>query len=152
VRCAARTSAFAFKGKAQDLKEVGRTLGVAHALEGSVRRSGDRLRITTQLIRADTGYHLWSETYDRHLTDIFSIQDNIARSVANALQVTLGVGIAQQPGMTRNVEAYQTWLAARGVTFTGIQSLRRYIEQMQRAVALDPSFAQPRKTVSRLAG
>jgi TolB-like protein/tetratricopeptide (TPR) repeat protein len=138
-----RTSSFAFKGKAEDLKEVGRALGVAHVLEGSVRRSGDQLRITTQLVRTDTGYHLWSETYDRNLTDIFAIQDDIARSVAGALQVTLGVGIGQQPGMTRNVEAYEAWLAARGVTFTGVSSMRQYIEQMQRAVALDPSFAQP---------
>jgi TolB-like protein len=143
LQVTARTSAFAFKGKAEDLKAVGRTLGVAHVLEGSVRRSGDQLRITAQLIRTDTGFHLWSETYDRHLTDIFSVQDDIARAVAEALQVTLGVGVAQQPGMTRNVEAYQAWLAARGVTFTGLASMRQHIELLQRAVALDPSFAQP---------
>ena len=143
LQVTARTSAFAFKGKAEDLKAVGRTLGVAHVLEGSVRRSGDQLRITAQLINADTGYHLWSQTYDRPLTDIFTIQDDIAHSVAGALQVTLGVGVGREPGMTRNIEAYEAWLAARGVTFTGLQSMRQHIELLQQAVALDPAFAQP---------
>jgi TolB-like protein len=143
LQVTARTSAFAFKGKAEDLKAVGKALGVAHVLEGSVRRSGDQLRITTQLISTDTGFHLWSQTYDRHLTDIFAIQDDIARSVAGALQVTLRVGIGREPGMTRNIEAYQAWLAAGGVTYTGQQSMRQHIELLQQAVALDPSFAQP---------
>ena len=143
LQVTARTSAFAFKGKSEDLKAVGRTLGVAHVLEGSVRRSGDQLRITTQLINTVTGFHLWSQTYDRHLTDIFAIQDDIARSVADALQVTLGVGVGREPGMTRNIEAYEAWLAARGVTFTGVASMRQHIELLQKAVALDPAFAQP---------
>jgi TolB-like protein len=143
LQVTARTSAFAFKGKSQDLKAVGRTLGVAQVLEGSVRRSGDQLRITTQLINTDTGFHLWSQTYERHLTDIFAIQDDIARSVADALQVTLGVGVGREPGMTRNIEAYEAWLAARGVTFTGVASMRQHIELLQQAVALDPAFAQP---------
>ena len=143
LQVTARTSAFAFKGKAEDLKAVGRTLGVAHVLEGSVRRSGDQLRVTTQLINTDTGFHLWSQTYERQLTDIFAIQDDIARSVADALQVTLGVGVGREPGMTRNIEAYEAWLAARGVTFTGVASMRRHIELLQQAVAIDPAFAQP---------
>ncbi len=143
LKVTARTSAFAFKGKSEDLKAVGRTLGVAYVLEGSVRRSGDQLRVTTQLINTDTGFHLWSQTYERHLTDIFVIQDDIARSVAGALQVTLGVGVGREPGMTRNIEAYEAWLAARGVTFTGVASMRQHIELLQQAVALDPAFAQP---------
>jgi TolB-like protein/tetratricopeptide (TPR) repeat protein len=143
LQVTARTSAFAFRGKSGDLKAVGRTLGVAHVLEGSVRRSGDQLRITTQLIDTDTGFHLWSQTYERHLTDIFAIQDDIARSVAGALQVTLGVGVGREPGMTRNIEAYQAWLAARGVTYTGVTSMRQHIELQQQAAALDPAFAQP---------
>jgi TolB-like protein/tetratricopeptide (TPR) repeat protein len=143
LQVTARTSAFAFKGKSGDLKAVGKTLGVAHVLEGSVRRSGDQLRITTQLIDTDTGFHLWSQTYERHLTDIFAIQEDIARSVAGALQVTLGVGVGREPGMTRNIEAYEAWLAARGVTFTGVASMRQHIELLQQAVALDPAFAQP---------
>jgi TolB-like protein len=143
LQVTARTSAFAFKGKAGDLKAVGKTLGVAHVLEGSVRRSGDQLRITTQLINTDTGFHLWSETYDRPLTDIFAIQNDIALAVAGALQVKLGVGIGQEPGMTRNIEAYEAWLAARGVTYTGLPSMRQHIQLLQQAVALDPDFAQP---------
>jgi TolB-like protein len=143
LQVTARTSAFAFKDKAEDLKAVARTLGVGHVLEGSVRRSGDQLRITTQLINAETGFHLWSQTYDRPLTDIFAIQDDIARSVAGALQVTLGVGVGREPGMTRNIEAYEAWLAARGVTFTGTQSMRQRIDLLQQAVAMDPAFAQP---------
>jgi TolB-like protein len=143
LQVTARTSAFAFKGKSGDLKAIGKTLGVAHVLEGSVRRSGDQLRITTQLIDTDTGFHLWSQTYERHLTDIFAIQEDIARSVAGALQVTLGVGVGREPGMTRNIEAYEAWLAARGVTFTGVASMRQHIELLQQAVALDPAFAQP---------
>ena len=142
LQVTARTSAFAFKGKHEDLKAVGRTLGVAHVLEGSVRRSGNQLRVTTQLIRTDTGFHLWSQTYDRPFTDIFAIQDEIARAVAGALQVTLGVGVGREPGMTRHIEAYEAWLAARGVTYTGTQSMRQHIELLQQAVALDPSFAQ----------
>jgi TolB-like protein len=143
LQVTARTSAFAFKGKAEDLKTVGRALGVAHVLEGSVRRSGNQLRVTTQLIRVDTGFHLWSETYDRPLTDIFAIQDDIARAVAGALQVKLGVGLGREPGMTRNIEAYEAWLAARGVTYTGLASMRQHIDLLQQAVALDPAFAQP---------
>jgi TolB-like protein/tetratricopeptide (TPR) repeat protein len=143
LQVTARTSAFAFKGKSEDLKAVGKALGVAHVLEGSVRRSGDQLRITTQLINTNTGFHLWSQTYERRLTDIFTIQEDIARAVAGALQVKLGVGIGQQPGMTRNIEAYEAWLAARGVTFTGVPSMRHHIELLQQAVALDPAFAQP---------
>jgi TolB-like protein len=143
LQVTARTSAFAFKGKSEDLKAVGKTLGVAHVLEGSVRRSGQQLRITTQLINTDTGFHLWSQTYERRLTDIFAIQEDIARSVAGALQVTLGVGVGREPGMTRNIEAYEAWLAARGVTYTGVASMRQHIELLQQAVALDPAFAQP---------
>lgn len=108
-----------------------------------MRRSGEQLRITTQLINSETGFHLWSQTYERRLTDIFAIQDDIARSVAGALQVTLGVGVGREPGMTRNIEAYQAWLAARGVTFTGVPSMRQHIDLLQQAVALDPAFAQP---------
>lgn len=143
LKVTARTSSFAFKDKAEDLKAVGKALGVAHVLEGSVRRSGDQLRITAQLIGTDTGFHLWSKTYDRPARDIFAVQDDIARSVAGALQVTLGVGVGEQPGMTRNIEAYEAWLAARGVTYTGLQSMRQHIQLLQRAVELDPDFAQP---------
>src|SRR4029077_3315276 len=85
----ARTSAFAFKDKADDIRRIASTLGVGHVLEGSVRRSGNRLRVTAQLIAARTGGHVWSDKYDRELTDVFAIQDEIAQAIAAALEVNL---------------------------------------------------------------
>ena len=85
----ARTSSFSFKGKEADIATIARTLNVAHVLEGSVRKSGDTVRITVQLIRASDSTHLWSQTYDRQLTDVFKVQDEIARAVVAALQVKL---------------------------------------------------------------
>ena len=90
LRVAARTSSFAFKGKNQDITAIGEQLNVATVLEGSVRKSGQRLRITAQLINVEDGYHLWSDTYDRDLTDIFAIQDEISNAIVNALKVHLG--------------------------------------------------------------
>src|SRR5210317_244618 len=85
LQVAARTSSFAFKGQNQDIMDIGRKLNVDTVLEGSVRKSGSRIRITAQLIDVDNGYHLWSETYDRELTDIFAIQDEITAAIVNAL-------------------------------------------------------------------
>ncbi len=93
LKVAARTSAFSFKGKDVDLRDVGHKLNVATVLEGSVRKAGERLRITAQLIDVETGYHLWSETYDRELTDIFAIQDDITSRIVSALQVHLDGGV-----------------------------------------------------------
>ena len=89
LKVAGRTSSFSFKGKSEDLRTIGEKLGVANLLEGSVRKSGNKVRITAQLVKAADGFHLWSETYDRTLDDIFAVQDDIATSVAAALQVTL---------------------------------------------------------------
>ena len=86
ARPARRTSSFAFKGRNQDLREIGQSLNVNHILEGSVRRSGTRLRITAQLVRSEDGFHMWSETYDRELTDIFAIQDEIASEILKQLK------------------------------------------------------------------
>ena len=143
LQVAGRTSSFTFKGRNEDLRIIGEKLGVAHILEGSVRKAGDRVRITTQLIKATDGYHLWSETYDRKMDDIFAIQDDIARSVANALQITLGIGeLGQTPGMTRNVEAYEAFLAGRSLMRNATrENVSRAIEQLEQAVALDPNFA-----------
>jgi TolB-like protein len=142
LRVTARNSSFAFRDQNRDMRTIGRTLGVAHVLEGSLRKSGDQLRITAQLIRADTGFHVWSQTYERPLTDVFAIQEDIATEVARALQVKLGVGLGQQRGMTRNVDAYEAFLAANALpqefTLSGEQ---RRIELLQRAVTLDPDFA-----------
>lgn len=142
LKVSARTSSFAFKGKDTDLREVGRALGVRNILEGSVRKDGDQLRITAQLIDAHTDAHLWSRTYDRPLQDVFDIQEDIAREAASALQVSLGVGIGQRPGMTRNAEAYDTYLAAIKA-FNSFQpaEFRRGMALAEESVRLDPSFA-----------
>jgi len=138
-----RTSSFFFKGKNEDLRVIGEKLGVSNILEGSVRKAGNRVRISTQLIKAVDGYHLWSETYDRTMEDIFAVQDEIARSVADALQVTLRVGdLSGTPGMTRNVEAYESFLAGRALLYTlNRENVSQAIERLEQAVALDPDFA-----------
>ena len=111
---AARTSSFYFKGKQTKIQDIARELGVAHILEGSIRRAGDQLRVTAQLIRADNGYHLWSETYDRDLKDLFKVQDDIANAVAQALQIKLmGGELSRKKGGTQNLDAYQLFLRAR---------------------------------------
>lgn len=144
LQVAGRTSSFHFKGRNEDIRSIGEALGVANVLEGSVRKSGDALRITAQLIDARNGYHLWSETYDRKFDDIFAIQDEIAEGVARALSVTLAVGdLGQVEGMTRNVEAYEAYLHGKPL-FTGRLSrdrLRSLMTALERAVRLDPSFA-----------
>src|SRR4029079_7822344 len=89
LQVAGRTSSFAFRDRNQDLREIARQLGVAWVMEGSVRRSGERVRITAQLIKAETGFHAWSETYDRSLTDIFAVQDEIANAITGALKASL---------------------------------------------------------------
>lgn len=143
LRVIARNSSFAFRGGNQNLKQVGESLGVDHLLEGSVRKDGGQLRITAQLIDAKSDAHLWSKTYERPLTDIFAIQDEIARSVAETLQISLGVGIGQLPGMTRNAQAYDAFLAARSATATySPGDTRRGITLAEEAVRLDPAFAQ----------
>ena len=113
LKVAARTSAFSFKGKDVDLREVGRKLNVATVLEGSVRKSGERLRITAQLIDVGTGYHLWSEIYDRELTDIFAIQDDITSRIVSALQVHLDGG-AVSPAPSQQVDAAVYQIVLRG--------------------------------------
>jgi TolB-like protein/tetratricopeptide (TPR) repeat protein len=142
LKVTARTSAFAFKGKDVDLRTVGETLGVQHILEGSIRKDGETLRITAQLIDVKSDAHLWSKTYDRPVKDVFSVQENIARSVAEALQVSLGVGFGARPGMTRDVEAYDAYLQARALwpLWTAV-SRRRAVELLQQAVDRDRNFA-----------
>jgi TolB-like protein/Tfp pilus assembly protein PilF len=143
LQVTARTSSFAFRGKGQDMRAIGKALGVENLLEGSLRKDGDDIRITAQLINANTGYHLWSETYDRKVADIFKAQDKIATAVAGALQIKLGVGvIGAVPGMTRNVEAYNEMLLSG--TYSGRydpESVRQAIAHAERAVELDPGFS-----------
>ena len=143
LRVAGRTSSFAFKGKTDDLRLIGAKLGVNHVLEGSVRKAGNRLRITAQLIKCSDGFHLWSQTYDRQLDDVFAIQDEVAREVTRALGVTLGVGeTVLAPGGTRNVAAYDLYLRAQSqFTQMGPASVTRAAELFRQALALDPEFA-----------
>ena len=98
LKVIARTSAFAYKGRNEDVRRIGDTLGVAHVLEGSVRKAGNRIRVTAQLIAASDGSHLWSERYDREMADVFAIQDDIAQAITGALQVKLA-----SPASTRHV-------------------------------------------------
>lgn len=142
LQVAGRTSSFYFKGKNEDLRKIGETLGVAYLLEGSVRKDGNQLRITAQLVKAIDGYHLWSETYDRELSGIFAIQDEIAQAVTTALSVTLGAGAFNRPGMTRNIEAYEAYLQGMAeFNKQTPQSLLTAIEYFEQAVQLDPNFA-----------
>ena len=121
LKVISRTSSFQFKGHSEDLRDVGKQLGVAYVLEGSVRKSGDHLRVTAQLINSIEGTHLWSETYDRDLSDVLKMQDEIAVKVARALQIEVRVrdNLASRPAL-RNAEAY-TLAPAGG---TRLQSLR----------------------------
>jgi adenylate cyclase len=145
LRIASRTSSFAFKGKSEDVRAIGRKLGVATVLEGSLRKAGNRLRVTVQLIGVEDGYHLWSERYDRELKDVFAIQDEISRSVAAALKITLSPresdAISRIP--TTDLQAYDYYL--RGIQFF-YQYKRRSIEfalrMFSHAIELDPGYAR----------
>jgi eukaryotic-like serine/threonine-protein kinase len=144
LRVAARTSAFSFKSKDKDVREIGRELNVRTVLEGSVRRAGDRIRITAQLVKVEDGYHLWSERYDRKLKDIFDIQDEISLAIAEALKVRLlsGEKAAVLKRYTRDTEAYQLYLRGRyfwqKFSPEGWSKARTCFEQ---AIQKDPGFA-----------
>jgi len=139
-----RTSSFAFKNQNRDLREIGATLGVAQVLEGSVRKSGDRLRITAQLVRTADGYQLWSQAYDRKLDDVFAIQEEIARSIADALSVQLKLGPGNKPERTtQDLGAYDNYLEARAlITQRTGDNLSRAAALLESAVQRDPSFAK----------
>ena len=143
LKVAARTSAFQYKGRPTDVREIGRALGVAAVLEGSVRKFGDRLRVTAQLVGAGDGYHLWSESFDRRLEDVFAIQDEIAQQVTSALKMSLVTGDSTGFGRggTVSSDAYEYYLRGRAL-------LRRHGElridarqMFQRSIAFDPDFA-----------
>jgi TolB-like protein/tetratricopeptide (TPR) repeat protein len=144
LRLTGRTSSFSFKGKNEDLRVIGEKLGVAHLLEGSVRKDGNQLRVTAQLIRADDGTHEWSKTYDRGLSNVFAVQDEIAEDVAQALSVKLDVTTLNRAlGGTTNVEAYDRYLQWRTLALSERSEpevVRRMVELLREAVALDPGF------------
>ena len=143
LRVTARTSSFFFKGKNEDLRVIGQQLNARYLLEGSVRKAGNELRITAQLIDALAGSHLWSRTFDRTLNDVFAIQEEIAMAVSGAMSVSLDVGaMARTRGGTTNLEAYDKYLRARafdrqrGTSDDLVQAAQYYRE----ALALDPAF------------
>ena len=145
LRVAARTSAFSFEGKDIDLREIGEALGVAHVLEGSVRRSGERLRVTAQLIRASDGFHLWSEIFEREVTDIFVIQDEIVGELSRVLQFRLGVGVGagRASGKTTTPQAYDAYLKGLDLWWdrSGPENRTNAIATFLRVTELDPDFA-----------
>jgi serine/threonine protein kinase/tetratricopeptide (TPR) repeat protein len=145
LRVASRTSSFAFKGKNEDIGEIGHKLKVSTILEGSVRKMGNKLRITAQLVNVADGYHLWSERYDRELEDVFAIQDDISQAIVKALRVILTEGekkAIEKPRMV-NVQAYDFYLRGRQYfqqwRRRGVEHARRMFE---RAIEIDPSFAR----------
>jgi serine/threonine protein kinase/Flp pilus assembly protein TadD len=140
LRVAARTSSFSFKGKHEDLRTVAEKLHVRHVLEGSVRKAGNRLRITAQLIDAATGFHLWSERYDRDMDDVFAIQDEIASVIAEKLQVTLDVGHASRPAAA-NVAAYDHYLRGMALIHRRGTGILDAIDCFREATAADPGYA-----------
>ncbi len=140
LKVTGRTSSFAFKGKHEDLREIGQKLGVSTLLEGSVRKAGQRVRITAQLIKVADGFHLWSDTYDRVLDDIFAVQDDIARSVSPALNVTLLGKLSTSKG---NAESYERVLRANHfVRQTTGPSLAKAVSLYHEAIALSPEDAR----------
>ena len=143
LRVAARTSAFSFKGKGDDLRTIGEKLNVTTVLEGSVRRAGDRVRITVRLSDVANGFQLWSERYDRELKDIFDVQDEIAKAIVERLRVTLAGGkddrLVEQA--TTNIEAYQLYLKGRALVDRRGASVPIGLDLLRKAVELDPGYS-----------
>jgi adenylate cyclase len=142
----ARNSSFAYKGRSVKVQEIGRDLGVRFVLEGSIRKAGNRVRITAQLINADSGGHVWAERFDRDLTDIFATQDEVVEKIVGALAVELTQNETQRlrRHATANVEAYETWLRGRellsgSTRYSVLQAKAMY----RRAIEIDPNFAAP---------
>jgi TolB-like protein/tetratricopeptide (TPR) repeat protein len=146
LRVPARTSAFAFKGKNEDIRKIGELLNVSAVLEGSVQRSGDKLRITAQLINVADGYHLWSEQFNRDMKDVFAIQDEITDAIVSKLKVTLAGGQTEVPHPkhgTENIEAYQLYLKGRfhAGQYTR-DSLQLAVNEFEQAVEKQPDYAR----------
>ena len=144
LKVIARTSAFAFKGKNEDIRRIAEALGVTKVLEGSVRRSGDRIRVTAQLISAVDGTHVWSERYDRSMADVFAIQDEIAQAIVKALQMKMAAKAAAQRIHTPPLPAYEALLRGRHLLFKFTpDAWSRAKDWLDRAIALDPEYPEP---------
>ncbi|TVP60007.1 MAG: hypothetical protein EA351_01040 [Gemmatimonadales bacterium] len=141
IRVASRTSAFSFNGQGAGIPEIARALNVSHVLEGSVRRQGGRVRITAQLIGANTDGHLWSQAYDRDLTDIFQVQEEIARAITGALEDVLGMRRVVVEASTENLEVYDRFLRGRAL-FHNRTELDRAIADLHWAVEQEPGFGE----------
>jgi TolB-like protein len=142
LRVAGRTSSFAYRGQERDLREIGAELGVRYLVEGSVRKQGDRLRITAQLVAADDAFHLWSETYDRTLDDVFAVQTEIAESIAGALEVSLGLGAEEALiTPTADLDAYDLYLAAQARLRQRREGVDEAVRLYSAAVARDSGWA-----------
>jgi TolB-like protein len=143
IKVAGRTSSFAFKGQNQDLRQIGDALGVDHILEGSVRKAGTKVRITAQLIQVDDGFHLWSDTYDRELTDVFAIQDEIATAILKQLKAQLLEGEQVVVTTTRaDSEAYDLYLLAKQRMYERSgPTIQSAADLLDRAIARDPEYA-----------
>jgi TolB-like protein/Tfp pilus assembly protein PilF len=145
LRVSARTSSFAYKGKREDIRNIGRKLGVRSVLEGSVRKTDSRLRITTQLINVADGHHLWTEQYDRELKDVFAIQEEIAQNIARALKIKLSKreknAIEEPP--TRSIKAYNFYLRGRQFFYRHKRKYMQHaIDMFSRAIEQDSSYAR----------
>lgn len=143
LRVAARASAFSFKGKSDDLRAIGEKLNVTNVLEGSVRRAGDRVRITAQMSHAREGRQIWSERFDREIKDIFDVQEEIARAIADRLRITIAEGSSRlvQQGTT-NMEAYALLLQGRAFITRRGRAILEAVPLFERAIALDPNLAE----------
>ncbi len=152
LRVAARTSSFQFRDQALDVAKIGEQLNVSAILEGSVQKSGDKIRVTAQLIDVSSGYHLWSDNFDRNLDDIFAIQDEIASEVVAALKVKLlGEDVERlNVGQTDNVDAYTKYLLAiNDLNDVSTDNLKSAVNHLQDAIRLDPDYAQAYSTLGR---
>jgi adenylate cyclase len=153
----ARNSSFTFKGRSVDVRDVGRDLGVRSVLEGSIRRAGNRVRITAQLVDATNGAHLWADRYDRDLTDIFAVQDDVTRRIVDALKVTLSPAEKSRiaDSGTSNMEAYDCYLRGREVMAANPKNRERFEQSTKfymRALELDPSYSQAYAALSMAYG
>jgi adenylate cyclase len=143
LKVSGRTSSFSFKGKNEDLRVIGKALGVSKILEGSIRKMGNRIRITVQLVESSAGFHIWSKQYDRQLDDVFAIQDEIAKEIGNQLNLTLSKGsekldVRQQ---TQNLEAYELYLKGRILFYKRGPALQEALDCFKNALAIDENYA-----------